>query len=73
LDGTQSAGPSLQGVGSRAGQEVEGQSAEQYLRTSIVEPNAHVVEGYVQGVMPSFQGVLTDQQLNDLVAYLLTL
>jgi mono/diheme cytochrome c family protein len=73
LDGTQLVGPTVQGIGSRAGQEVQGQSAEQYLRTSITDPNAHVVEGFAQGVMPSFQGVLTDAQISDLVAYLLTL
>ena len=56
-----------------AGTVVAGQSAEQYLTQSILEPNAHVVEGFPQGVMPSYKGVLSDAELKDVVAYLLTL
>ena len=67
-------GPSLAGVASRAGQRVPGQTAEQYLRTSIVTPNAYIVPGYsANGMYQDFAKVLTDQQVNDLVAYLLTL
>jgi mono/diheme cytochrome c family protein len=73
LDGTKLVGPSLQGVGTRAATRVQGETAEQYLRTSIIDPNAYVVEGFTQGVMPSFKTVLDDTQLNNLVAYLLTL
>ena len=73
LDGSKLVGPSMQGIGTRAGTEVQGQSAQDYLHASIVDPNAHVVEGFTQGVMPSFKTALSDQQVNDLVAYLLTL
>jgi cytochrome c2 len=67
-------GPSLAGVASRAGERVEGETAEQYLRTSILDPNAYVVEGFSPGVMyQDFADVLTDTQVNDLVAYLQTL
>ena len=73
LDGSELVGPTMQGIGARAGKEVQGQSAEQYIRNSIVEPNAHAPEGYSVGVMPSYKGVASDTQLNDLVAYLLSL
>ncbi len=73
LDGTQLVGPTMQGYAARAGTRVQGESAEQYTRLSITDPNAHVVEGYAQGVMPSFKDALNETQLNDLVAYLLTL
>ena len=67
-------GPSLAGVASRAGQRVPGQTAEQYLRTSILDPNAYIVPGYAaNGMYQDFAKVLTDKQVNDLVAYLLTL
>jgi mono/diheme cytochrome c family protein len=45
---------------------------EAYLRTSILEPNVHVVEGY-QPIMPSYQGRLTETQLQALVAYIASL
>lgn len=67
-------GPSVANVGAEAGSRVSGQSAEEYLRQSIVEPNAYVVEGFGEGIMPSGYGdALTEQQLDDLVAYLFSL
>ena len=49
-------------------------SAEDYLRQSIVEPNAHITEGYTEGVMyQNFGEELTNSQINDLVAFLMTL
>jgi len=67
-------GPSLANIGADAGTRVEGMSAEEYLRESIVEPDAHIVEGFTPGIMPStYNTQLSEQQINDLVAYLLTL
>lgn len=67
-------GPSHYGLADRASDYVEGQSAEEYLRESIVDPDAHVVEGFTAGVMYQNYGEdLTDQQIDNLVAYLLTL
>jgi len=44
----------------------------EYLRESIVNPNAYIVKGYQPDVMPQTYGqTLTDQQINDLVAFLL--
>lgn len=64
-------GPDLTGVASRAGQRVSGQSAEQYLGQSIRDPDAFTVEGFQRGVMPKLP--LNDQQINDVVAFLMTL
>jgi cytochrome c2 len=67
-------GPSLAGVGARAGAQVEGLSAEEYLAQSIREPDAFLVEGYGSGLMTSTYGAqFTDQQVADLVAYMMTL
>ena len=67
-------GPSHSDVGTRAETAVPGMSAEDYLRQSIVEPNAHITEGYTEGVMyQNFGEELTNTQINDLVAFLLTL
>lgn len=65
-------GPSLAGLADRAGEMVEGLSAEEYVVQSIVEPDAHVVEGFNPGVMPPYTD-LSEADLAHLVAYLLSL
>ena len=50
------------------------QSPEQYLFESIVQTTAYVVPGYAENLMPPTYGTqLTDQDLADLIAYLLSL
>ena len=67
-------GPSLAGIASRAGNTVPGLSDEEYLRQSILEPDAYVVEGYPASVMPNvWVEKLNEEQVNSLVDYLLTL
>lgn len=69
-------GPSLHGYATHAKMHADamGQSVEEYTRTSIVDPNAYVVEGFTAGVMyANFGTDLTAEQIDDLVAYLLTL
>jgi sulfur-oxidizing protein SoxX len=66
-------GPSLAGIADRAGSRVPGESAEEYVRQSIVNTNAFIVDGFPESVMPAgFTGELSDQELSDLVAFLLT-
>ncbi|MCS6907798.1 MAG: cytochrome c [Anaerolineales bacterium] len=49
-------------------------TAAQYLHESIVLPNVYIVPGFQAGVMPANYGdTLTDQELADIIAYLLTL
>jgi mono/diheme cytochrome c family protein len=64
-------GPSLEELASVAGDMEPGTSAEEYVRQSILEPDAFTVEGFQPGVMPSFQGRLNDRQVQALVDYLL--
>ncbi|MGD2058429.1 MAG: cytochrome c oxidase subunit II [Anaerolineales bacterium] len=66
-------GPSLNGIGDRAGARVDGVEAAEYIRSSIVDTDAYVVEGYPPGVMPTdFGERMSDEELNGLVEYLLT-
>ncbi len=59
-------GPSLAGIASR--------SDEAAIRDSILNPDAKLVDGFPAGTMPQVWGdELSGQQLDDLVAYLLTL
>lgn len=71
----QGRGPSLVGV---FGEEVElegGQTVtadEEYLRESIVNPRAKIVAGY-PSIMPTYQGQISDEGLQQIVAYLKSL
>lgn len=75
-------GPSLLGIAERAATRVEGLSAEAYLRQSILEPNAYIVEpmegrvfsaGDLSTMFQTYADYLTDEDVNDLIAYMLTL
>lgn len=67
-------GPSFYGLATRAETTVPGLTAEQYIRQSILVPNAHLVEGYPPDQMvQDYETRLTPQQIDDLVAFLLTL
>ncbi len=71
LDGTTLVGPSVLGLSQRADTRVEGLTAEEYLRQSILLPCEEVVEGFAC-VMPENYGERLDTQgLADLIAYLL--
>jgi cytochrome c oxidase subunit II len=45
---------------------------ENYIRESILDPGAKVVSGF-KPVMPTFQGLVSEEQLNALVAYVKSL
>ena len=67
-------GMNLGDIGSRAGSIVPNQSAEEYLRTSIVDPDAHLAGGFQDGLMSrEYQKLLSAQQIEDLVAYMVML
>ncbi len=67
-------GPSHVGITTRAETAVAGKSAEEFLRESILNPDAVVTEGFTPGVMyQNYGNDLTEQEIDDLVAFLLTL
>ena len=69
-------GPSMAGFAHEAEEEGEdlGMTAEEFIRESILDPNAVVPEGFPADTMPVNWGtVLTDEQLDNLVAYLMSL
>jgi mono/diheme cytochrome c family protein len=64
-------GPVLDGIGAVAGDRVEGLSTEGYLHESIIAPRAYGLEGW-QLVMPgNYAEILAEQDIADLIAYLL--
>ncbi|MGB9606699.1 MAG: c-type cytochrome, partial [Bryobacteraceae bacterium] len=42
---------------------------ENYIRESILNPQAKIVAGY-QPVMPTFQGLLNERQINALIEFI---
>jgi len=67
-------GPSLAGVADRAGDRVPGLDAESYLRESVLDPDAYVVEGYrPDQMLDIYDDRLSDERIDALVEYLLSL
>ena len=71
-------GPELTNIATVAATRVEGESAEEYMRTSILNPSAYLVQecptGPCAAVMPqNYSEQLATQELEDIVTYLLTL
>jgi mono/diheme cytochrome c family protein len=70
-------GPGLWDLVSVAGSYVPGEDAAAYIHESIVNPNAFIAPGdppYPPGLMPQNWGdVLTPQELNDVIAYVMSL
>jgi mono/diheme cytochrome c family protein len=62
-------GPSLDDLAATAGE--QGGSPEDYVRESLLDPDAEVAQGFQPGVMPAYEGRLTDEQIQALVEYLL--
>jgi cytochrome c553 len=74
VEGESPLGPNLSNIGNRAATTLEGQSAEAYLRASLLEPDAYLAPGYQEGIMyREYPEVLSQQDVNDLLAYMLTL
>ncbi len=72
---TQGRGPNLVGVYGKPVLLTDGSSVmadDAYIRESIVNPGAKIVAGF-RPVMPSFQGVITEDQVLALVAYIKSL
>lgn len=72
LDGTTLVGPSLQGISQRAGTRISGLSAEEYLRQSIVDPSAYLVEGFDDLMNKDYGEKLSEEDINNLIAFLMT-
>lgn len=75
VDGSKVVGPTFKGIWGREEAIVGGTKVtvdESYVRESILEPNAKVVEGYPPA-MPSYKGQLKDNQILSLIEYMKTL
>jgi cytochrome c oxidase subunit 2 len=75
FDGSPMTGPTLKGVFEHEVELVDGKKVvadENYLRESIENPNAKVVKGF-NPIMPTFKGLISETELNSVIAYIKTL
>jgi len=75
VDGTSKTGPTMLGVFGRSEAMADGGTVvadENYLRESILEPQARIVAGY-EPVMPTYQGRLKDEEITAIIEYLKSL
>ncbi len=75
VEGAEKVGPNFGGIFGRKTALEDGRTVvadEEYLRESIVDPNAKVAKGYPP-VMPTFRESLSAEEVADVVAYLKTL
>jgi cytochrome c oxidase subunit 2 len=71
VDGSSSIGPTWQGLWGKEETLADGSTVtvdEEYIAESIREPNAKVVEGFQEGLMPTTD--VTDEQVDAIVAYI---
>lgn len=79
LDGTKLVGPSYKGIWGAEHTVKTGREKrtvivdEEYIRRSIYDPNADVVDGYGKGLMLSYEGQLSDEDIGNIIEYLKTL
>lgn len=66
-------GPALAGIATRAETRLAGLSAHDYIEQSILDPSAYLVTGFDDLMPKSWGTTLTGEQLDALVAFLLTL
>jgi len=71
----QGRGPNLVGIYNKPVLLEDGRTViadENYVRESILNPTSKIVSGF-RPIMPTFQGIVTEDQLNALVAYIKSL
>jgi len=79
LDGTKLVGPSFKGIWGaqhtvETGRETRTVTVdEEYITKSIYDPNADIVEGYGKGLMLSYEGQLSEDDIGNIIEYLKTL
>lgn len=73
LDGKVNAGPSWKGLWGSQRAFADGSTAvadENYIRESILNPNAKIVKGFQANQMPSFQGQLSDEDIMAVIEFM---
>ena len=75
INGSALIGPSFKGVWGKQSELVDGSKVsvdENYIRESMMDPMKKIVKGFPPA-MPTFRGMLSDEDVNALIAYIKTL
>jgi cytochrome c oxidase subunit 2 len=75
LDGTRGQGPSFKGIWASAQRATDGKEHTvdaNYIRESILQPQAVVVQGF-EPIMPTFQGLLREREIQGVIEYIKSL
>lgn len=79
VDGSKLVGPSFKGLAGSKRTVIQGDKTititadDNYLLNSIINPNAHVVEGYSANLMQSYKGVIKEEDLKKMIEYIKTI
>lgn len=76
LDGTPLGGPSWLKLFGKEGEFADGskyKADENYITESIREPQKHIVANYTKVMMPSYSGLLSDDEIRGIIAFIKTL
>jgi len=74
LDGSKLVGPTYKGLYGKEGKWADGQTytaTDDYIKESILNPAAHVAEGFAPA-MPPYQGILNDDDIKDVIEFIKT-
>ncbi len=74
IDGSRVVGPTFKGIWGDMVDTDKGRVKidENYIRESILQPNAKIVTGYPGGVMPTFAGQLSDDDIKAIIEFIKT-
>lgn len=75
IDGSRGQGPTFKGIWGKTERGTDGKEYlvdENYIRDSILNPNAVVVQGY-EPIMPTFQGLLREREILGVIEYIKSL
>lgn len=64
--------PPFQGIAERAAEMRPPMPADAYIYESIAFPSAFLVEGFANAMVQNYEDTVSDQDLGDIIAYLLT-
>lgn len=73
IDGSAGVGPSWKGLWMTPQNHMDGSTMmadAEYIKQSILYPQAHIVQGYANGNMPAYEGQLDDTDVEGIAAYI---